>query len=155
MKPLFGQLLSDKFQDIKFRAQPAAGGGIRALNVPGKALWDFSLGLGYQYLKLFNPFPSVENPQHDGHAALGTNARFDFTPDVYLTLLWSTKLTFPTIGNTNHTGVAQFFFEVTNVLYLQAAFLFLRTEEQPPRFDGVIPKRNDYFLTIGVALQLG
>jgi hypothetical protein len=29
VEPIVGQLLSDKFQDIRFRAQPAATGGVR------------------------------------------------------------------------------------------------------------------------------
>jgi hypothetical protein len=155
VEPIVGQLLSDRFQDIRFRAQPAATGGVRFLHIPSKALWDLAIGPGYQYLKLFDPFISTSNPQHDGLVRFSTRARFDFTPDVYLTLSWVTNLTFTRVGNTNHTGFAELFFEVTNILHLQSSFLYLRTEEPPLRADGTMPAKNDYFFTLGFSLQLG
>jgi hypothetical protein len=155
VEPIVGQLLSDKFQDIRFRAQPAATAGIRFLNIPSKALWDLAIGFGYQYLRLLQPLVGVENPQHDGLTRFQTRARFDLTPDISLVLRWVTNLTFTDVGNTNHTGFSEFLFEVTNVIYLQASFLYLRTEEPEPRFDGSLPSKNDFFLTLGISLQLG
>jgi len=155
VEPIVGQLLSDGFQDIRFRAQPAATGGVRFLRVPSKALWDLAVGFGYQYNRLLDPDLGVENPANDGLTRFETRARFDFTPDVYLTLTWVTNLTFTTLGNTNHTGFAELFFEVTNILSLQASFLYLRTEEPRQRANGTFPVKNDYFFTLGVSLTLG
>jgi hypothetical protein len=155
VEPIVGQLLSDRFQDIRFRAQPAATGGIRFLHVPSKALWDLAVGFGYQYNRLLDPDLGVENPANDGLTRFETRARFDFTPDIYLTLMWVTNLTFTTLGNTNHTGFAELFFEVTNILSLQASFLYLRTEEPRQRANGTFPVKNDYFFTLGVSLTLG
>jgi len=155
VEPIVGQLLSDRFQDIRFRAQPAATGGIRFLHVPSKALWDLAVGFGYQYNRLLDPAPGVQNPANDGLTRFETRARFDFTPDVYLTLMWVTNLTFTMLGNTNHTGFAELFFEVTNILGLQASFLYLRTEEPRQRANGTFPLKNDYFFTLGVSLTLG
>ncbi|MEM7137720.1 MAG: DUF481 domain-containing protein [Myxococcota bacterium] len=155
VEPIVGQLLSDRFQDTRFRAQPAATGGVRFLDVPGKALWDIAIGFGYQYLKLFDPLPTVNNPQQDGLTRFETRARFDFTPDVYFTMSWVSNLTFTLVRNTNHTGIAELFFEVTNLLYFQTTFLYLRTEEPWPRADSTLPAKNDFFLTFGISLQLG
>ncbi len=155
VEPIVGQLLSDRFQDIRFRAQPAATGGVRFLRIPSKALWDLALGFGYQYLRLSDPFPTIDNPRHDGLTRFATRARFDFTADVYLTFDWVTNLTFTEVRNTNHTGFAELFFEVTNILHVQASFLYLRTEEPPTRVDGSTPSKNDFFFTLGVSLQLG
>jgi hypothetical protein len=155
VEPIVGQLLSDKFQDIRFRAQPAATAGVRFLYIPSTVLWDLAVGFGYQYLRLRDPFVGVENPQHDGLARFQTRARFELSPDATLAINWVTNLTFTNVGNTNHTAMSELLFEVTNVLYLQATFLYLRTEEPKPRADGTLPTKNDYFFTIGVALQLG
>jgi hypothetical protein len=155
VEPIVGQLLSDRFQDVRFRAQPAVAGGLRFLYRPSKVHWDLAVGAGYQYLRLFEPFIGIENPQHDGLTRFETRARVDFTPDVYITLSWVTNLTFTTLGNTNHTGFAELFFEVTNVLNLQASLLYLRTRDPPARGDGNFPVKNDYFFTLGVSLQLG
>ncbi len=154
VQPVVGQLLSDRFQDIRFRAQPAAAAGVRFLDRP-MAWWNVSAGLGYQYLKLLDPLAGVRNPFHDGLARFATRARFDFTGDIYLSINWVTNLTFTTIGNTNHTGTAALLIEVINIFNLHASFLFLRTEEPVPFEDGTLPVKNDYQLIFGVALQLG
>jgi hypothetical protein len=88
-------------------------------------LWDLAVGFGYQYNRLLDPALGVEN------------------------------LTFTTLGNTNHTGFAELLFEVTNILSLQASFLYLRTEEPRQRANGTFPVKNDYFFTLGVSLTLG
>jgi putative salt-induced outer membrane protein YdiY len=154
VNPVVGQLLSDRFQDITFRAQPAAGGGVRFLHTPN-AWWDISLGLGYQYNKLTDPLTGIQNPQNDGIVRFATRARFDITEDIYLLINWATNLTFTKIGNTNHSGTADLLIEVTNVLNLNASFLYLRTEEPQPRSDGTFPVKNDYLLIFGLTLELG
>ena len=154
VQPIVGQLLSDRFQDITFRAQPATAAGIRFLDRP-RAWWNVSAGIGYEYLRLYRPFVTVEDPQHDGLVRFATGARFDFTDDIYLQVDWATNLTFTTIGNTNHIGTADLFIEVTNILNVHCSFLYLRTEEPHPREDGTVPLKNDYFFVMGVSLQLG
>ena len=44
---------------------------------------------------------------------------------------------------------------MTNILGLQAPFLYLRTEEPRQRANGTFPAKNDYLFTLGVSLTLG
>ncbi len=62
-----------------------------------------------------------------------------------------------TIGNTNHTGKADLAIELTSVLDLDIAFLFLRTEVPAPPPDPADPaiQKNDYQLVVGISLVLG
>ena len=156
--PLFGQLFNDRFQNIQFRATPAAGAGVTIIDKPNVA-WDFQTGVGYQYLnyKDVSGTPGVTNPQNDGFIPLYTYADFDITGDIDLTLSWLTNLVFTTIGNTNHTGRADLAIELTSVLDLDIAFLYLRTEQPAPPPDPLDPaiKKNDYQLVVGISLELG
>ncbi len=156
--PAFGQLFNDRFQNIRFRATPAAGAGVHIIDAP-KANWDFVTGMGYQYLnyKDASQLTSGGNPQHDGFIPLFTYADFDITGDIDLTLSWLTNLVFTTIGNTNHTGRAELAVELTKVIDLDIAFLYLRTEQPAPPPDPVAPaiKKNDYQLVVGISLELG
>ena len=70
-------------------------------------------------------------------------------------LEWRTNLVYTTIGNTNHVGNLDFSLGVTTLLYLNASFLYLRTEEPFPRSDGSVPKQNDYQVVFGISLRLG
>lgn len=157
--PAFGQLLNDRFQNIKLRATPAAGAGVHLVDAP-KVKWDFQTGIGYQYLNYLNVSqlgPGQDDPQHDAFIPLFTYWDFEITGDVDLTLSWLTNLVVTTIGNTNHTGKADLAVELTSVLDLNVAFLFLRTEEPAPPPDSADPpiEKNDYQLIVGISLKLG
>ncbi len=156
--PAFGQLFNDRFQNIRFRATPAAGAGVHLIDAP-KAQWDFVTGMGYQYLnyKDGSQLTSGNNPQHDGFVPLYTYADFDITGDVDLTLSWLTNLVFTTIGNTNHTGRVDVSVELTKVIDLDIAFLYLRTEQPAPPPEPMAPaiEKNDYQLVVGISLELG
>ena len=154
--PAFGQLFNDRFQNIRFRATPAAGAGVHIIDEP-KVTWDFMSGIGYQYLNYKSPEPGTTNPQHDGYIPLLTYADFDITGDIDLTLSWLTNLVFTTIGNTNHTGRGELSIELTSVLDLDIAYLFLRTEDPAPPPDPMAPaiEKNDHQLVVGISLELG
>ena len=157
--PLFGQLFNDTFQAIQFRASPAAGAGVHLIDKP-KVKWDFQTGVGYQFLRYTSEAdPTLENPQHDAFIPLFTYWDFDITGDIDLTLSWLTNLVVTTIGNTNHTGKADLAIELTSVLDLDIAFLFLRTEQpaQPAVTDppATPVEKNDYQLIVGISLELG
>ena len=162
--PLFGQLFNDRFQNIQFRATPAAGAGVHIIDVP-KVMWDFQTGIGYQYLNYLDTTalpPGSANPQHDAFIPLYTYADFDISGDIDLTVSWLTNMVVTTIGNTNHTGKAALAIELTSVIDLDIAFLYLRTEQPAPApapAPGDPPpdpiKQNDYQLVVGISLELG
>jgi len=155
--PAFGQLLNDGFQNIKFRATPAAGAGIHIIDAP-KARWDFQTGVGYQYLNYLDGSAAPHgNPQNDAFIPFFTYADFDITGDIDLTLSWLTNLVVTTIGNTNHTGKADLSVELTSVIDLDVSFLFLRTDDPAPPPDPTAPplRKNDYQLVVGIAVELG
>ncbi|MGB5809132.1 MAG: DUF481 domain-containing protein [Polyangiales bacterium] len=155
--PAFGQLFNDRFQNIKFRATPAAGAGVHIIDKP-KVKWDFQTGIGYQYLNYLDASQVTgSNPQNDVFIPLYTYADFDITGDVGFTVGWLTNLVVSTIGNTNHTGKADLSIELTSVIDLDISFLYLRTEDPAPPADPADPpiEQNDYQLIVGIALELG
>ncbi len=156
--PIGAQLLNDKFQNIKFRAAPFAAIGIHMIDKPN-GFWDFQTGVGYQYLKYLATDASVTNPQHDAFVPFKTFGDVDIAPDVTWYFSWLTNLVVTTIGNTNHTGETGFNIEITSVLDFDIRFLYLRTENPPPRDDGMggtVPvKKNDYQLVFSVGVDLG
>ena len=154
IKALTGQLLYDKFQNIRLRATPAAGLGVHLITTY-VVNWDFETAPGYQYLSLLDPDPAVENPQSDGYWMFRMFADIDFTDDIQLLLDWRTNLVFTTIGNTNHVGSMDFSLRVTSILHFNTSFLYLRTEQPFPRSDGTVPKKNDYQIVVGISLRIG
>jgi putative salt-induced outer membrane protein YdiY len=151
--PAQAQLLNDKFQNIQFRATPGALAGAHVFDT-NKWEWDLDAGLGYQYLEYLSAAAGVKNPQNDGFVSAGTWANLEFYKDVELELEWRTNFVYTTIGNTNHTGKATFSVDITDIFDFEASFLFLRTENPPPRADGTVPEKNDYQFVVSVALEI-
>lgn len=112
-----------------------------------------------QYLKYLAPDASVTNPQHDAFVPFQTFGDVDLAPDITWYFSWLTNLVVTTIGNTNHTGETGFNIEITSVLDFDISFLYLRTENPPPRDDGMggtVPvKKNDYQLVFSIGVDLG
>ena len=155
VKALTGQLLYDKFQNVRLRATPATGVGFQLITTY-VVNWDLEFApLGYQYLSLIDPAAAVENPQNDAYMMFRMFADIDFSDDIQLLLEWRTNLVYTTIGNTNHVGSLDFTVRVTTLLHLNTSFLYLRTEQPFPRSDGTIPKQNDYQIVFGISLRIG
>jgi len=155
VKALTGQLLYDKFQNIRLRATPAAGLGFHLITTY-VVNWDLEFApAGYQYLSLIDPAAAIENPQNDAYMMFRMFADLDFTDDIQLLLEWRTNLVYTTIGNTNHVGNLDFTVRVTTLLHTNISFLYLRTEQPFPRSDGTIPKQNDYQFVFGISLRIG
>ena len=151
--PAAAQLLNDRFQNIRFRATPGAGAGVHIFDTK-KVEWDLDTGLGYQYLNVLSTTAGARNPQNDGFVTVGTWAEFEFYKDIELEIEWRTNFVYTTIGNTNHTGRAKFSVEITDIFDFETSFLFMRTEDPPPKEDGSVPEKNDYQLIVGIALEL-
>jgi hypothetical protein len=154
LTPFASQFLSDEFQNIQFRATPAAGFGYHIIDKPDFE-WDAESALGYQYLKWRSVGAGQENPQNDGFVMFRTLGTWDITGDIDWFFDWRTNLVFTTIGNTNHVGSTGMSIEVTDILDINFSFLYLRTEDPAPREDGSVPKKNDYQLVFGIGLDLG
>ena len=152
--PAAADFFHDRFANIKFRATPAALGGIQIFDTE-RVEWDFEWGLGYQFLRVISTLPNVPNPQSDGFVPVHTYWEFEITDDIELDLRWQSNIVFTTIGNTNHIGEAVFSVEVTNILYFNTEFDYFRTEQPIPREDGSLPESNDFQLIVGFSIKVG
>lgn len=152
--PAAAQLLHDRFQNLRFRATPGAAAGIHAVDTD-RVEWDLEAGLGYQYTNFLSTLAGLSDPAHDGFVSVGTWAELEIVDDVELELEWRTNFVYTRFDLTNHTGKATFRVEINDIFELETSFVFLRTENPPPREDGTVPDSNDYQLIVGLALELG
>ena len=152
--PAAAAFFHDRFANIKFRATPAALGGVQIFDT-NRVEWDFECGLGYQFLRAISTEPNVPNPQSDGFIPIRTQWEFEITDDIELNLGWQSNIVFTNIGNTNHIGEATFTVEVTEIFNLKTEFEYFRTEQPIPREDGSVPQSNDFQLIVGFLIRVG
>jgi hypothetical protein len=152
--PAISEFFNDRFANIRFRATPAALGGVHIFDTKN-ADWDFEVGLGYQFIRFLSTEAGTENPQNDGFVALRTKWEFDITNDVELELDWNSNVVYTTIGLTYHRGSAVFGVEISDVFDFMTKFVFYRTENPPPRADGTRPEKNDYEIIVSLGVTLG
>ena len=152
--PVTSQFLNDQFANVKFRATPGTGAGVHIFDTK-KVEWDGGGAVGYQFTNFLSTAAGYENPQNDGFISVVTYGDFDFTDDVELIIEWRSSIVYTQIGLTNHFGSAKFSVDVTDILDFEGTFKFYRTEDPPPRADGTVPKKNDYEVIVGLALEIG
>lgn len=152
--PAAAAFFHDRFANIKFRAAPAALGGVQIFDT-NRVEWDVECGMGYQFLRANSTEPNVPNPQSDGFVPVRTQWEFDITDDIELNLGWQSNIVFTTIGNTNHIGEATFTVEVTEIFNLKTEFEYFRTEQPIPREDGSVPQSNDFQIIVGFSIRVG
>jgi putative salt-induced outer membrane protein YdiY len=152
--PAAAAFFHDRFANIKFRATPAALGGVQLFDT-NRVEWDLECGLGYQFLRVIDTLPTVPNPQNDGFIPVRTYWEFEITGDIDLDLVWQSNIVFTTIGNTNHIGEATFTVEINDIFNFKTEFEYFRTEQPLPRQDGSIPKSNDFQLIVGFSIRVG
>jgi len=152
--PAAAAFFHDRFANIKFRATPAALGGVQLFDT-NRVEWDIECGLGYQFLRVIDTLPTVPNPQNDGFIPVRAYWEFEITGDIDLDLGWQSNIVFTTIGNTNHIGEATFTVEINDIFNFKTEFEYFRTEQPLPRQDGSVPKSDDFQLIVGFSIRVG
>jgi len=146
------EAIYDRFQNIDYRLTPAAGVGYHLIKTK-KVKCEIELAGGYQFTR----YHSVEAGQDRdvGTGAAIPTVRLETEPHKKLDLdgLYRAQITFPEIGDTIQHGEVILSLELTKILDLDVSFFWDRVESPVEEKDGVIPKKDDYKLTVGLGVD--
>jgi putative salt-induced outer membrane protein YdiY len=144
----------DRLKNIQFRATPAVGAGVHAIN-KANVTWDFTAGGGYQYTNYFSVAAGEDAQAHNGAVMLGTILDVDITDDVDFYFEYTNMLVVSDLGLTNHHLVTYLEADLTSIFDLGLRFIFDRIEDPVEREDGTTPKENDFQLIASIGIELG
>jgi hypothetical protein len=146
--PLSANGYRDTFQNIDVRVVPAAGVGYHLIKQKGIE-WDVSVGGGYKYERYVSVEPGEADDNGTGAALVGTSAEIDLTKKVELKLLYSAQIGIPDTLDTNQHAEVGLDIDLIGSLDLDLLFVWDRVGQPQAEDDGVVPKNDDYRISIG------
>jgi len=143
----------DRLQNIELRTTVGAGVGYDILDRP-RADWNVLLGGGYQRTDYHQIEQGLQDPEHDAAVIFGSTLELDPWKDVDWDTTYQLQLIVTDLDKTNHHLTSVFSFDIWGPLDLDVTFTWDRIEGPTRDEDGQTPKKNDYRMTVGLAIDL-
>lgn len=147
-------VFSDEFQNVNVRVTPSTGVGYTVVDRKSFE-WSLELGAGYQWTR-FESVTGGSSDLTDSTFALipGTSLDFDITQRLEFEGSYFAQLGIPDTSESNQHATGLLSFEITDILDLDVSFTWDRVEDPPQDSDGNVPEKNDYRLSVGLAVEL-
>jgi putative salt-induced outer membrane protein YdiY len=152
LTPADFEAFSDEFQNISYRLTPTVGAGYYLVKRPALE-WDVRLLVGYQHTRTDSARAGDSATADNAAVVFGTTIDSDLTRLVDLFLDYQLQLISPDTEQTNHHAEATLEFELTGELDLDVSFIWDRIEDPETESDGNTPDKNDFRLSVGLALE--
>lgn len=152
--PAAVEYYADRFQNIDYRATVGAGGGYYLFR-QGNIDWSAGLGGGYQVTRFRSVEAGQNRKEETGTIIPTTVLESDVTGDIELDLEYTVNIGVPDPKNTTHhltTLLTVDFFR--DIFELSLSLTWDRVENPVAREDGSVPKRDDFRMAFGFAVDL-
>lgn len=153
--PLAVEYFRDPFQNIHIRLTPSAGFGYTVFDRDDLE-WELETGAGYQYTK-FSSVPQDDPfaPRETSNAALRASTYLDaeLNDRVDLRFDYAAQISLAKLSDINHHAVTVLSVELTDLLDLDVSLTWDRVEAPQPDADGVVPKKDDLRLAVGIGVE--
>jgi hypothetical protein len=152
--PAAFEYYADRFQNVDYRATIGAGGGYYFFR-QGNIHWSVGLGGGYQVTRYSSVEEGQDRKSETGTVNPSTVFESDVTNDIELDFNYTSNISVPDPKSTTHhlTGLLTVDF-LRDIFELSTSFTWDRVENPKAREDGTVPRRNDYRLAFGFAVDL-
>jgi len=142
----------DLFQNLAVRVTPGAGCGYHVID-EAKLTWDVEIGAGYRYTRQVSA--AAGESIDDGTAAgrVGTSLEFDVTSDIEIDADYSLQFGIPDTADAYHHARLALSVELWKDADLDVALLWDRVDRPRADSNGVVPEKDDFRLTVGLAFD--
>ena len=152
VRPIQFECYHDPLANISYRLNYGVGAGYYIFDRTGLK-WLVSSGPAYQYTR----FDTVEPDQADSAttpaAVLESNFKIDITERLTLAQKWQSIFVSKESGQYSHHVVTTLEFEIKRHLNLDVSYIWDYLQNPQPKSDGVIPQKNDRYLTVGFGVR--
>jgi hypothetical protein len=143
---------TDEFQNIATRFTAGAGAGYEVIQ-SSLLEWEVVAGGAYQLNNYESVGPNEDDTEHDGAAVFGTRLDFDLPLGIEWDNSYKTQVIVTDLEKTNHHAESILDFDIWGPLDFEVGFVFDRIEQPQRKSDGERPERNDYQVTVGLAIE--
>lgn len=151
--PLSAELVSDKFQNIDYRATVGAGFGYYLWRLSAFE-WYLGLGGAYRSLRYVSVQEGEDQSVDNGSVVPNLAIDWDITGDIEFDLDYNSQIGVPDPKNTFHYLFALLSVDLLGSLDLDTSFQWNRNETPVADAEGNVPKRDDIRLSIGFGVDI-
>jgi hypothetical protein len=152
--PLAVNYFRDPFQNIDTRITIAPGLGYEILN-RGKMEWDVVLAGGYQNTRFGSVQPGEDSREENFSLIPGMTLSIDITSDIELDVDYNSQVGIPDPKRSFHHANAVLGIDVLgDLLSLDMAVTWDRTESPKRDAGGNTPNRDDFRMSFGIGVEL-
>ena len=151
-RPVYGEYYRDKTQNVSDRATMGTGVGYHLINSL-KTKWDVAAGPGYQYTRFVSVSEGENNPEGSGLLMFETQWEYELSNVIDINALYNVQLTNEDSGRYKHHSLVGIDYELTKALDFNVSFIWDRTERPQRDEFGVLPKKDDTRMTVGLGYE--
>ena len=151
VRPIFVEYLRDPFQNFAHRWTIGAGLGYNLIDT-SRVTWEVNAGPAFQH----TTFVSVEEgelKEKTGAFFAGTTYNNELTDDIDYTLDYRFMLVKPESGRYTHHFLTGLSIDSVGPLDFDISFVWDRVQRPRPDELGLVPKKDDYRLIIGLGFD--
>lgn len=151
-RPIFGEYFRDPFSNINYRITVGTGLVYYILDSP-KTEWSLSFGPAYQTTRFNSTQAGQKISESTPAFVAGTHFDTELTKTVDLEASYTSQVVNEDSGSHTHHTVVSFKTEITEWLDFDIGFVWNRIQDPRPDEYGLMPKQDDYYLTLGLGIE--
>jgi len=152
LRPFFAEYYRDPFLNIDHRVTVGAGMGYTLIDRSNME-WDVEGGMAYQTTRSVSVEAGEDQTDATPAVVVGTRFDVDITSKIDFTLDYQATVGLLEGRSVSHHLVGSLSFEVTDLLDFDVSAVWDHTSNPRPDEDGVVPKPNDFRLTLGLGVE--
>jgi len=147
----FADYTSDRFQNIQHRIVPGLSLGVRIFDLDWLE-WSLDGGLAYQYSQFISVQPGQDLTENDWGPRISTRFDWDIVTDLTFDAQHQTVLLIRDFGQTNYHTRFTLTYDVTDLIFIEAAIWHDRVRDPRETLEGTIPDKDDvrYIFSLGL-----
>jgi len=152
-RPIQAQYYRDPFQNRAAEWTVGFGAGYQIFDTP-KTDWSVAAGPGYQRTEYVDVVPGEDRTVSTPAFLMGTFYEQELTGNIDIKLDYQVTLTESKAGRAKHSFYSALDVDLTKRLDLRFAGTWKRIESPQPDSDGITPQKDDFTVTLGLALEI-
>jgi len=152
VRPIVVEYLHDPFQNYASRWTIGAALGYQLVDTP-RVSWEVNAGPAYQRSKFVSVVAGESLQETAGAFWAGTTYTNELTKNIDYTLDYRVLLIKPEAGRYTHHFLTGLSVDAVGPLDFDISFVWDRVQQPRPESSGLIPKKNDYRLILGLGFD--
>ncbi|MEQ3635241.1 DUF481 domain-containing protein [Alcanivorax sp.] len=153
LRPVQAEYYRDPFQNRESEWTVGFGAGYQIVETP-KFDWAVSAGPGYQRTEYVDVGSGEDRIVSTPALLLGTNYDQDVIDNIDLQVDYQITITETKAGRAKHDFYMALDVDLTSRLDVRLAGTWKRIESPQPDSDGITPEKDDFTVTLGLALEI-